>query len=415
MADDKKPKIDLKSRLQKMGTGAPGTTPPPPGAGSVPAPAGSVPAPAMPPPMPRSSGSVVPVGPPPPMPSSSGSIAPPPGIPKPAISSRPANLDPTNPLAAVVQPFKPAPAPVAAIPQPQRIEVDEMAVHQARRGGFRGGVVAGLVVAVMFGVLGYVGGTATTQGAARTQGVHDAHDLAADLGKAKESLDQVKSKVEDGGKALVADRRFPSDLAQQLAGMNVDFGGDKLFGRRFSGVPAETTKNLFDFITRVQTLNDRKDLVIALLNKLQKPITEELSRPAGQLPISYVVVVDKDTTASGAFLASLATPIAPDDKNGVPDTLTFLNPRGSGNVKLPRLTAMDKIPPTGAAITVVPNTFEKVCPSATRGQIAQLVSSMNSLVEEVEGPKGGGEGIQEGKPGLSEMAAKLADSLSKVN
>jgi hypothetical protein len=351
--------------------------------------------------------------PPPPMPSSSGSIAPPPGIPKPAISSRPAALDPTNPLAAVVQPFKPAHAPAAAIPQPQRIEVDEMAVHQARRGGFRGGLVVGLVIAVMFVVLGYVGGTAMTQGAARTQGIHDAHDLAADLTKAKASLDQLKGKVEDGGKSLVGERKFPSDLAQQLAGMNVDFGGDKLFGRRFSGVPAETTKNLFDFITRVQTLNDRKDLVIALLNKLQKPITEELSRPAGQLPISYVVVVDKDTTSSGAFLAALATPIAPDDKNGVPDNLTFLNPRGSGNVKLPRLASLDKIPPTGAAITVVPNTFEKVCPSATRGQIAQLVSSMNSLVDEVEGQKGG-EGIQESKPGLSEMAAKLSESLNKV-
>jgi len=354
-------------------------------------------------------------GAPPPMPSSSGSIAPPPGIPKPAISSRPAALDPTNPLAAVVQPFKPAHAPVAAVPQPQRIEVDEMAVHQARRGGFRGGLVVGLVVGVMFLVLGYVGGTAMTQGAARTQSVHDAHDLAADLTKAKDSLDQLKSKVEDGGKSLVGERKFPADLGQQLAGMNVDFGGDKLFGRRFSGVPAETTKNLFDFITRVQTLNDRKDLVIALLNKLQKPISEELSRPAGQLPISYVVVVDKDTTASGAFLAALATPIAPDDKNGVPDNLTFLNPRGSGNVKLPRLTAMDKIPPTGAAITVVPNTFEKVCPSTTRGQIAQLMSSMNSLVDEVEGQKGTSDGIQEGKPGLSEMAAKLAESLNKVN
>jgi hypothetical protein len=414
MADDKKPKIDLKSRLQKMGTGGPGTTPPPPAAGSIPVPMGSVP-PGMPPAMPRSSPSVAPMGaPPPPMPSSSGSITPPPGIPKPAISSRPATLDPSNPLAAVVQPFKPAHAPVAAIAQPQVIEVDEAAIRQARRGAFRGGVVVGLVVGVVFLILGYVGGTATTQGAARTQGVHDAHDLSADLTKAKASLDVLKTKVEEGGKSLVADRKFPSDLAQQLSGMIVDFGGDKLFGRRFSGVPAETTKNLFDFITRVQTLNDRKDLVIALLNKLQKPITDELTRPAGQLPISYVVIVDKDTAASGAFLAPLATPIAPDDKNGVPNELTFLNPRGSSNVKLPRLDG-DKIPATGAAVTIVPNTFEKVCPSATRGQIAQLVSSMNSLVDEVAGQKGGGEAITESKPGLSEMAGRLAEDLNKVN
>src|ERR1700677_4218183 len=158
MADDKKPKIDLKSRLQKMGTGAPGITPPPPGAGSIPVPTGSAPPPSMPPAMPRSAPSVSPGipglgGPPPPMPSSSGSIAPPPGIPKPAISSRPATLDSNNTLAAVVQPFKPAAAPVAAIPQPQRIEVDEIAIQQARRGAFRGGVVVGLVVGVVFLIL----------------------------------------------------------------------------------------------------------------------------------------------------------------------------------------------------------------------------------------------------------------------
>ena len=190
----------------------------------------------------------------------------------------------------------------------------------------------------------------------------------------------------------------------------------RLTGRRFSGVPSDVTHNLFDFITRVQSLNDRRELVVALLNKLQKPITEELSRPAGMLPVSYVVIVDKDTPNSGAFMAPLATPIAPDDKNGVPNDLTFINPRGSGNVKLPRLRA-DKIPADGAAITIVPNTFEKVCPSKTRGQIAQLMSSIGAMVNDIEGQKPGDEGepINEPKPGLSESASKLADQLNKVN
>ncbi|HEX3769949.1 MAG TPA: hypothetical protein VHV30_03745 [Polyangiaceae bacterium] len=330
-------------------------------------------------------------------------------------SARAPALDPNNPLAAVAQGFKPSAPVPAAIAQPQRIiEVDEVAVQTARSGGFKRGIVAGFIGGIVLGILGYFGGSASTQSAGRAQGVHDAHDLAGDLGKAKDALDALKNKVQDGGKSLSADRKFPADLAQALAGMNIDFGGDKLFGRRFSGVPADTTRDLFDFITRVQALNDRKDLVIALLNKLQKPITEELSRPAGQLPISYVVVLDDNTGSSGAFLAPLATPIAPDDKNGVPNDLTFLNPRGSGNVKLPRLTS-DKIPKDGAAATIVPNTFEKVCPSATRGQIAQLVSSMNSLVDDIQGQKPeGGDVVQESKPGLEEQASKLADALTKV-
>ncbi|HXX70004.1 MAG TPA: hypothetical protein VEK07_22685 [Polyangiaceae bacterium] len=387
MAEERKPKIDLKSRLQKMGA-PPGATPPPPVTGSVPAPGR---------------------GPAPPPPASM-----PPGMPRPGMSARPPPVDMSSPLAAVAQPFAVPAAAVAVVPQPQRIEMDEGVVRQARSSSFKRGLMVGVVFGGALLALGWVAGNAASQGAAHAQGVHDAHDLAGDVLKAKDSLDQLKQKLMDGGKALIADRKFPTDLGQQLSGMNVDFAGDKLFGRRFSGVPADTTRQLFDFITRVQALNDKKDLVVSLLAKLQKPITEELSRPPGQLPISYVVVVDKDTPSSGAFLAPLAAPIAPDDKNGVPGDLTFANPRGGGNVKLPRLVT-DKVPPTGAAITVVPNTFEKVCPSTTRGQIAQLMSSMNSLVDDIQGQKAEGDVISEPKPGLSDVAAKLADQLGKVN
>jgi hypothetical protein len=401
MSEERKPKIDLKSRLQKMG-GPPGATPPP---GT-----GSIPAPSMPPGAPRMPG-LTPVPPP------TASVPPPVGLSRPPGPPR-AALDPSNPLAAVAQPFTPsrAPAQVAAPPVMQRIEVDEDAVRQARGKAFKGGLTAGMVVAVMAGVVGWVAGNAISQGNARAQGVRDAHDLGGDLLKARDSLVQIQQKLQEGGKSLIADRKYPVDLSKQLSGMVVDFGGDKLFGRRFSGVPAETTRQLFDFITRVQSLNDKKDLVVSLLTKLQKPVTDELSRPPGQLPISYVVVLDKDTPNMGVFLAPLATPIVPDAKEGVPNELTFLNPRGSGNVKLPRL-AGDKIPKDGAASTIVPNTFEKVCPSATHGQIAQLVSSMNSMADDIQGQKGseGGDAVTESKAGLAEVASKLAEQLSKVN
>jgi len=323
-------------------------------------------------------------------------------------------LDPSNPLAALVTPSV-APAGGGVHHQPQRIEMDEEVVHRARGGARKQGFVLGIVIAVGVGVVAYMGGSAQSAGAARSQSINDAHGLASDLLKAKGSLDQLKAKVTDGGGSIINNRKFPTDLAQALSGMNVDFGGDKLFGRRFSGVPAETTRQLFDFIVRVQALNDKKDLVVALLTKLQKPITEELSRGPGQLPISYVVVVDKDTSSGGTRIASLVTPIAPDDKNGVPAELLFGNPIGSGNVKLPRLTN-DKIPASGAAIPIVPTSYEKVCPSKERGQIAQLMSSMNSLIDDIQGQASAGQDIvQDAKPGLSEMAGRIADQLNKVN
>jgi hypothetical protein len=340
------------------------------------------------------------------------SVPPPSGIPGPV---RQAAVDPRNPLSAVAQGGFKASGVATSAPQiqPQRIEVDEGAVHQARSGARKQGLVLGLVLAVGAGGVCWVGGSASQQGAARSQGVHDAHDLAADLVKAKGTLDTLNQTLQDGAKSIVADRKFPDNLSQQLSSINVDFGGDKLFGRRFSGVPADTTRNLFDFITRVQGLNDKKDLVVALLAKLQKPIKEELSRPPGMLPLQYVLVVDKETPNMGGFLAPLAAPVEPG--SGVPNEMTFLNPRGSGNVKLPRLNN-DKIPKDGAAITIVPNTFEKVCPSTQRGQIAQLVSTINSLINDISGQKAaeGGDVITETKAGLGEVALKISDSLNKV-
>jgi hypothetical protein len=332
------------------------------------------------------------------------------------MASHTAALDPNNPLSAVAQPYKPQAAHPPVQAQPQRIEVDEQHVHTARSGARKQGLVIGLLFAVVLGGIGWVGGSASQQGTDRAKGVNDAHGLSTDLLKAKTQLDAMKQKVTDGGKMLVGDRKFPADLQQTLAGMTVDFAGDKLFGRRFAGVPADTTRDLFDFINRVQALNSKKDLIVSLLSKLQKPITEELARPMGQLPISMVVVVDKNTGDVGTMLASLVTPIAPDDKNGVPNELLFANPRGGGNAKLPRLTG-DKIPKDGAAITVSPTSFDKLCPSPVKGQIAQLMTSMNSLIDDIQGQQGSTDPniVQDSKPGLSESAGKLADQLSKVN
>jgi hypothetical protein len=76
-----------------------------------------------------------------------------------------------------------------------------------------------------------------------------------------------------------------------------------------------------------------------------------------------------------------------------------------------------KIPTNGAAIPVIPTSFDRVCPSKTKGAITQLLASMNSLVDDIQGQKGTDSdmGVADPKPGLSETAGKLADQLSKVN
>jgi hypothetical protein len=400
MADDKKPKIDLKSRLQKMG--GPGAATPPPPAAGIPAPSPSqAPPPVIARPVPAPG---APVAPP--------SIPPPSGIPKPPMSSRPVALDPNNPLAAIARPIQSAPAPAA--PAMQRIEVDELAVQQARGSARRQGFIGGLVLAVVIGLVAYVAGGAQQQGADRKKSTQDAHDLAVDILKAKGTLDDLKGKLTDGGKSLLGDRKYPEGLGKQLSDIVVDFSGDKLFGRRFSGVPADTLKSLMDFMARVETFNNKKDLVVSLLTstKLKQSIVEDLSRPAGQSPVTIVAVVDKDSPGGACRVAALVKPINPNDQLG--KTLQFVNPLGSGNVELPILQD-PKIPGSGAVIPIIPTSFDKVCPSPVKGAETQLLSSMNALIDDIQGQKGNPDYGQDATPGLSDQAAAIADALNKVN
>lgn len=405
MADDKKPKIDLKARLGKQGgASAPAPTPMPPGivpaTRSQPPPAmgvvggSSAPA-AMAPPG-------VPVGPPPQFK---------------AASQAAAALDPSNPLAAVAAPYRPAPVVQSTAPAaPQRIEVDEGVVHEARRGARRQGLVIGIIIAAALGGVGFVAGGASEQGKAREKSKADAVSLGEDLGKAKDTLTKLVDKMDEGVKTLQGNK-FPDKLATDLGGLNVAFDGTELAGRRFSGFPQDTTAQLLDFITSVQALNDRKAVIQGLLTKLQKPLTDRLNAPPGSGTISMVAAVQKDPSGNpAAFLATLATPIpftsASDMK--LPASFTFTDPSGgSSNATAPRYTGGD-ISKNVGAIPIVPKTFDKVCPSEAAGGIAQLQVQIGSFIREIKGEGGSADIVTDTKPGLLERADKLLAGLQKV-
>lgn len=393
MADEKKPKIDLKARLGKAAQ-----TPPPAAVAPVGA-SGGIPVPTRspqtsPPPVPG-----VPVGPPP------------------SFGSQPPAIDPGNPLAAVAVPYRPAPAPSVA--QPQRIEVDEVAVHHARGSARKQGLVIGMVFGVILAAVGYVAGSSAQQGADRSKSRNDAKELSDDVGKARDALKTLADKMEAGGRMLAGDRKFPDSLAKDLGGINVDFDGTKLAGRRFSGFPTETAHDLVEFITSVQSVNDRKELVAGLLTRLQKPITEQLATPPGQQNVQYVMAVDRDPSGNLAgFLGALSQPIPVTAQNiNLPPKFTFTKPGGGGNTELPRYSGGD-ISTRPAAIYVVPKTFEAACPGGSSGQITQLGAQMNGFIHDIRGDKqaaGDQDVVQDSKPGLLERADKLITALNKVN
>jgi hypothetical protein len=406
MADDKKPKIDLKARLGKQGGAAaaiPAPTPVPPGI--VPVATRSQPPPAM-----GSSGSVAPMGGPPGVP-----VGPPPRF---AQSSPAAALDPSNPLAAVAAPYRPAAvvqaAPVAA---PRIIEVDEGLVQAARSGGTKRGIVIGLIIAAIAGGVAFTAGGASEQGKAREKSKADAASLGEDLTKAKETLNKLAEKMDEGVKTL-SSGKFPATLATDLGALNVAFDGTELAGRRFSGFPQETTAMLVDFITSVSALNDRKELVQGLLTKLQKPMTDQLNAPPGSGSITMIAAVQKDGTGNTyAFLAPLATPIAFTSSNDIkwPPQFTFSDPLGGGsNANAPRYTGGD-IAKAAAAIPVVNKTFERVCPSEAAGGVAQLKAQIGGFIRDIRGEGAATpDVVSDSKAGMIERADKLLLGLQKV-
>jgi hypothetical protein len=279
--------------------------------------------------------------------------------------------------------------------------------------------VVGLVFAVVLGGVGYVAGGASEQGAGRAKSKNDAAELSGSVGKARDSLKTLGDKMEAGSKSLLAERKFPDALTKELGGLNVDFDGTQLAGRRFSGFPQETTHNLVEFITAVQAVNDRKQLIQGLLVRLQKPITEQLAAPPGQQKVSYVVAVDKDPSGNLAgFLSPLTAPIPVTAQNiQLPAKFAFANPGGGGNTELPRYSGGD-IATKPAAIYVVPKTFDTVCPSAQSGQVAQLGAQIGEFIRTIRGEgqsaPAGEDAVQDSKPGLLERANKLVDELNKI-
>jgi hypothetical protein len=390
MADEKKPKIDLKARLGKGAAG--GATPAPTNAAiGTPLP-GPVPVPAPP-----------------------ASLTP--GLPTPGVPGipvgRPPAVDPSNPLAAAFQQPKAPSAPVP--PQAQRIEVDEMAVQQARKGAQKQGLAVAAVAAVLFAGVGYVGGQASEAGAARTKSKNDATELAADVTKARATLETFANKMDDGRNKLLKERKFPDQLSKDLGSINVDFDGSKLAGRRFSGFPQDTTSQLVEFVTAVQQLNDRKRVLQGLMSRLQKPLTEQFNAPPGELVIQHVVAISKDPVGNtAAFITPLTKPIkATQQKIDLPAEFTFTNPGGSDNANAPVYKGGDLSKSPGA-IYVVPGSYNKVCPSETAGAAAQLGAQMQNIMRDIKGEQAQQGVIEESKPGLLERADRLIKGLQAV-
>ena len=265
MAEDKKPRIDLKARLGKAQAAAqmpvvPGSRPSVGGAGSVPPPPGIGGAPVVP---------------------------------------------ATDPFGMPV-----APVPRASVPPAAgtiKIEMDDEVVRAHTKTGKRLAMFS--AVTLLFGALiGFFWGGRSEQGRQTQIAISGARDIAEDVEKSQAKIRELSDKVEAAIKDL-GDKKFPDSFSADLGGLAIPFGAEKLEGRGIGKFNARCQKLLFSYTQDVEALNDRKDALKNLFAGQKKAITELLAS-AGNPKVSWAVFAQK-SPAHGplAFLA----PIAPKD------------------------------------------------------------------------------------------------------
>ena len=233
MADQKKPKIDLKSRLGKKSV----TT-------------------------------------------SGGAVLPPPvGIPKPAVPglatpSRPAGpiVDSSDPYAAISSDV----APARAEPQAIKVEMSAEVVAAQRKGKAR---VLALIVAaaVVAGLLGFTFGDRYQSNQGAKVALAGAEELVGEV----EAANAEARKLDDLLKATLnklRDNEFPAAEVKQLGDINIPFGGPNLVGKGIGRFNQKTLMFLIQYSSGAQEANDAKDKLQGIMAFLRKPIQEVLAQ-----------------------------------------------------------------------------------------------------------------------------------------
>jgi hypothetical protein len=276
-AEEKKPKIDLKARLGKgaaAGGGTPAGVPaassfssmPPPQIGSAaPPPMGSIPPPQV---------AAVPRG-----------MAPVPGgVPAPPFGGAAAPVESTDAFGARVA------APVRAAPTTFKIELDAETVAAAQKGGKRATILSAITLLLGLGV-GFAWGGSSANNKGANAALQGASELITEIDQSQAKVKEIADKIGGAVKGL-KEKKFPASFANDLGGLSIPFGPDKLAGRSIGRFDPRTLSMLFSYASDVDALNTRKDALKNLFTGQKKAIEEALG--AGTNPkVAWGVFIQK--------------------------------------------------------------------------------------------------------------------------
>lgn len=374
MTEEKKPKIDLKSRLGKKTVSVQGgpTVPPPVG-------------------LPR----------------------PPAGIPAPpfAAPSRPSapRVDVSDPYASIAA----ADAPRVE-PQAIKIEMSEEVVAAQKKGRTR--VIALAAVTALVGaVLGYAVGGRAEAGKQQTAALEGAKILKGEVAKANETAaalaDTLKSAI-----GQIKNNKYPEAEVAKLGELNIPFEGGTLASKGLGRFNAKLATMLVRYSSVVQEANDQKDSVQRLMGAAKKPILDYLDDKE-KPKVRWSVYVTGGPFGPWASMQPLPAPflVKSDEKTKDKDgkevaykwPSEFKIPQGGKDFDLKRYESGD---PTGnppKIIPVDPSTSESVCPSDVLGRLARELSSLETALRGDNTPG-------EEKDGAIQLGEQVAEELARI-
>jgi hypothetical protein len=375
MAEEKKPKIDLKARLGKKTVSTPG--------GSIPPPVG---------------------------------IPKPGGIPAPPFAG-PARtapkIDASNPYSAISEDHSPARREPKAI----KVEMSEEVIQAQKKGRSRILVLAG-ITAVVGGVIGFASGSASERSKQDKIALAAAEKLQTDVETANGEIEKLADTLK-AAKEKLGNNQFPEKEISELGGINISFGALNVSqeGKGIARFKNEIVNLVLEYSTGAEEANDQKDKIQRLLNGSKKAIGDFLQQETDP-KIRWSVYVQTGPGGPWAVMQPLPEAFLvksakkEKDKDGKEKAYAwpevFKIKDGDKTHELKRYTGGDA---TGGpkVIPVDPSTHSAVCPSdviiKVRREIADLENTLRGVKSDIP---------DEEKTGLLELGQQLKDVLSRI-
>lgn len=235
MSDDKskKPKINLKDRLNKTNVGTQSVPLPVPGSA----------------------------------PSSPGApqgIAPPPGI-TPGIPVPPF----AQPKAAEAAPPPPKPT---VVQQTIKVEVGEEIIKE-REKAKKQTIGAAIGTALLGIAIGYAVGGQAAKAERGKAVIQNAKSLMGDIKAANEKMKELDTLLGEAVEKLQK-KEYPAELSGQLASIAIPFDGTKVDGGAISGLKPSALRQLLKFTSSCDDINDKKDKLKSLVDYVKDPVNK---------------------------------------------------------------------------------------------------------------------------------------------